>query len=165
MSTREAQIAATGGSIHSFRKATRKMRWWYESLADYMIANPQATQNDIATYFGRQPCTISTIINTNAFKAYFRQRRAVHADRIDTDVCEKLFKVASNSLDHILTTLDKKRDSIPLEMLQRTAESSLKSLGYGVTPPGGATVNVNTGPQTVHVAVSLDDLEQARAAL
>ena len=166
MSTAEATVAAAGGSIHEFRKATRKMRWWYESLADFMIANPSATQNEIATHFQRQPCTISTIVNTDAFKAYFRQRRAVHAEKIDTTVRDKLFQVTTKSLDHILTTLDKKRDNIPLEILQRTAESSLKSLGYGAAQPAvGTTVNVNTAPPSVHVAVSLDDLEQARMAL
>ena len=66
----------------------------------------------------------------------------------------------------MMTTLDKKRDNIPLEILQRTAESSLKSLGYGAAQPAvGTTVNVSTSPPVVHVAVSLDDLEQARMAL
>jgi hypothetical protein len=165
MSNAEAAVAAAGGSIHDFRKATRKMRWWYESLADFMIANPGATQNEIAAHFQRNPATISTIINTDAFKAYFRQRRTIYAERLDTQVRDKLFAVTNKSLDHILEVLDKKRDTIPLEMLQRTAESSLKSLGYGATPPAGTTVNVNAAPQTVQVAVSLDDLQLAREAL
>ena len=164
--TKEAAIAASGGSIHEFRKTTRKMRWWYESLADFMIANPSATQNEMAAHFGRNPATISTVIATDAFKAYFRQRRSHHAEKLDTVVRDKLFNVASKSLDHMLETLDKKRDTIPLEMLARVSESSLKNLGYGVSPPGGAvTVNVGQAPQSVHVAVSLTDLEQAREAL
>jgi len=166
MSNTEAAIAAAGGSIHDFRKATRKMRWWYESLADFMVANPSATQNDMAAHFGRQPATISTVINTDAFKAYLRQRRAVHVEKLDQSVRDKLFNVTNKSLDHILETLDKKRDSIPLEQLRSLADSSLKNLGYGVTPPGGGVnVNVNTTPQTLHVAVSLEDLETARQAL
>jgi hypothetical protein len=165
MSTTEAAIAASGGSIHEFRKSTRKMRWWYESLADFMVAHPSATQNDIAAHFGRAPATISTIINTDAFKAYYRQRRNVHAEKLDETVRDKLFKVSDKSLDYMLEVLDKKRDTIPLEMLQRITDSSLKNLGYGATPPGaGVTVNVGQ-PSTVHVAVSLDDLEVARAAL
>lgn len=163
--TRESRIAAAGGSLHEHRKATRKMRWWYESLADYMIANPSASQNEIAAYFGRNTSTISTVISTDAFKAYFRQRRGQHAEKLDEEVRGKLFKAANRSLDHMLEVLDKKRDTLPLEMLQRVADSSLKNLGYGVTPPSGTTVNVSTTPQHVHVAVSLDDLELARAAL
>lgn len=164
--TAESLVAAAGGSIHDFRKATRKMRWWYESLADYMIANPTASQNDIASYFQRNPATISTVINTDAFKAYFRQRRAQHAETLDTAVRAKLFKLADSSLDHMLAALEKKRDSVPLETLQRTSDMALKNLGYGAGAPSGVTVNVDQkGPQTVNVAVSLDDLTRAREAL
>jgi len=66
----------------------------------------------------------------------------------------------------MLEVLDKKRDSIPLEMLARVSDSSLKNLGYGSTPPGNAvTVNVGQSPPSIHVAVSLSDLEMAREAL
>lgn len=164
--SREAAVAAAGGSIHEFRKATRKMRWWYEALADFMIANPQATQNEMAAHFQRNPATISTVIATDAFKAYFRQRRAHHAEKLDTAVRDKLFNVSNKSLDLMLEVLDKKRDSIPLEMLARVSDSSLKNLGYGTTPPGNAvTVNVGQSPPSIHVAVSLSDLELAREAL
>ena len=162
--TTESLIAASGGSIHEYRKSSRKMRWWYESLADYMISNPSATQNDIAAHFGRQPCTISTIVNTNAFKAYFRQRRDQHAETLDAGVRQKLFALADKSLDQMLATLEKKRDSVPLETLQRTSDMALKNLGYGAPSPS-TTVNVNTAPTTVSVAVSLDDLTRAREAL
>jgi hypothetical protein len=163
--SREAQVAASGGSIHEFRKSTRKMRWWYESMADYMIANPSATQDQIAAYFGRNPATVSTIINADSFKAYFRGRRAQHAEGLDAAVRTKLFSVANNSLDHLLVALEKKRDAVPIELLQRTADTALKNLGYGAPPSAGTTVNVNTTPQAVNVAVSLDDLERAREVL
>lgn len=139
------------------------MRWWYESLADYMIANPTSTQNEIAAYFGRNPATISLVINTDAFKAYFRQRRAQHEAGLDSEVRGKLFKVANKSLDFMLDSLEKKRDSIPLEILHRTTDTALKSLGYGAPAPQGTTVNV--AAPTVNVAVSVEDLEAARTAL
>ena len=141
--SREAKVASDGGSIHEFRKSTRKMRWWYELLADYMITNPGASQGELAAHFGRAESTISTVINTDAFKAYYRQRRTHHSEKLDATVRNKLFAATNKSLDHILDVLDKKRDTIPLEMLQRVADSSLKSLGYGVTPPSGVTVNVD----------------------
>jgi hypothetical protein len=151
---------------HQYDKATRTLRWWYEALADFIIANPNANQNDMSAHFGRRPATISTVIGTDAFKAYFRQRRNAHAEKLDAEVRHKLFKVTNKSLDHMLEVLDKKRDNIPIEILRRVNDSALKNLGYGISsPPGGTTVNVNTTPQHVHVAVSLDDLEAARAAL
>jgi len=142
------------------------MRWWYEALADHMIANPGDTQNEIAAHFGRAVSTISTIVHTDAFKAYFRIRRNAHAERLDAGIRHKMFEVADKSFDLILDKLEKKRDTIPIETLQRTVDSTLKSLGYGLAP-AGPTVNVNTGGgnAVVAVPVSLDDLEAARAAL
>jgi hypothetical protein len=163
--TREAEIAQSGGSIHDFRKATRKMRSWYESLADYMIVHPTISNGELARHFGRAESTISTVVNTDSFKMYFRQRRAQHAETLDASVRQKLFKIADQSLDHMLSALEKKRDSVPLETLQRTSDMALKNLGYGAGTAPGVTVNVDQRPQTVNVAVSLDDLERAREAL
>lgn len=165
MST-ESLIAARGGSLHEHRKATRKMRWWYEALADFMISHPRATQNEIGAYFGRQACTISTIVNTDAFKAYFRQRRDEHAQVLDASVRNKLMNVADKSLDMMIEHLDKKRDTIPLEGLQRNLETTLKSLGYGAatSSPVAVTIN-NSAPPMIPVTVSLQDLEAAREAL
>ena len=151
-------------SARQLRHHARPMKWWYEFLADYMIANPTALQNEIAAHFGRSPATISIIINTDAFKAYLRQRRNTHEAALDAEVRGKLFKVANNSLDLMLHSLEKKRDTIPLEILHRTTDTALKSLGYGAPSPAGTTVNVSTAP-TVNVAVSVEDLENARQAL
>jgi len=146
---------------------TRKMRWWYEALADYMLANPTALQNDIAAHFGRSAATISLVINTDAFKAYFRQRRNEFQTSLGETVKTKLMNVADKSLDAILDKLEKKRDTIPLESLQKNTEMTLKALGYGNS--NGPSVVVNTGSTThnsvVVPNVSLADLEVARQAL
>lgn len=163
MSNAESLVSASGGSIHEYRKATRKMRWWYESLADFMIANPRATQEDIAAHFGRVRSTISTIINTDAFRAYYRQRRAeIHADLSDS-VKSKLMNIADTSMDMMLEKLEKKRDTLPLETIQKTAEMSLKALGFGAQAQGPTIINnQNT---VVPIAVSLEDLQAAQRAL
>lgn len=144
-------------------KATRKSRWWHETMADYMLANPTATYAEIGAYLKRGEHTVALIVNTDSFKAYFRKRRQQHSEMIDAEVRGKLYKVANTSLDAMLTSLEKKRDSIPLELLHRTVDTTLKSLGYGAPSPAGTTVNV--GPTTVSVAVSVEDLEAARSAL
>lgn len=163
MST-EARIAAQGGSIHEHRKATRQMRWWYESLADFMMTNPKATQNEIAQHFGRAVSTISTIIRTDAFKAYMRQRRNEHAEALDSSVRSKLLNVVDLSLDAMVEKLEKKKDTLPISDLQRINDSALKALGYGVQGPQ-VVVNNNQPQQTVVVPVSLQDLQAAQIAL
>ncbi len=161
----EDRAYAQGTSRHEHRKATRKMRWWYESLADFIMANPRATQNDMSAHFGRTAATISTIVNTDAFKAYLRQRRDHHAEILDASVRGKLMNVADTALDMMLEHLERKRDTIPLDQLQRVTETTLKSLGYGASAPTQTNVTVNTTPQMVNVAVGIEDLERARAAL
>ena len=164
MPSSEALVAASGGSIHEHRKRTRKMRWWYESLADFMIANPRATQNDMAGHFQRGVNTISTIINTDAFKAYYRQRRAqIHSD-LSESVKGKLLNIADQSMDALLEKLEKKRDTLPIESLHKTAEMALKSLGYG-GDKGPTIINNVNQPTHVTAAVSLEDLQVAQAAL
>lgn len=146
-------------------KANRKMRWWYEHLADFMMAHPQAKQNDIAAHFGRAPATISTIINSDAFKAYLRTRRASYAETLDATVRNKMLQVADQGFDLILDRFEKKRDSIPLEVLQKTVETALKGSGFGQNGPS-TVVNVAPASQTVvPVAVSLADLQEAQQAL
>ncbi len=151
-----AQLAAS-----TLATRARRMRWWYEALADYMIAHPAARQNDIAAYFKRAPSTISIIINSDAFQAYLRQRRGEYQKDLDTAVQTKMLNVADKSFDMILERFEKKRDSIPLGDLFKAVELTQKAAEKAVP-----TVVVNNAPQTVvPVAVSLDDLEAARTAL
>lgn len=164
MASTESRIAAQGGSIHEHRKATRKMRWWYEAMADFMMANPNATQNEIAANFNRAVGTVSTIINSDAFKAYLRQRRSVHVEALDQSVRTKMLTVADRGFDLILDRFDKKRDSIPLETIQKLTETALKASGYGQLNAPGVSVTVNA-PTTVPVSVSLADLQAAQQAL
>ena len=167
MSSLESLAALTPSeSIHEHRLRTRKMRWWYEALADFMLAHPSATQNEIAAHFGRAVSTISTVVNTDAFKAYLRARRAEYHATLNEAVKTRLLNVAEKSLDAILEKLEKKRDTLPLDVLNRTTESTLRALGYGQSASPSVVVNNNPGaPAQVAVTVSLDDLEAARAAL
>lgn len=146
-------------------KATRKMRWWYESLADLMIANPKMTQAELASHFGRTTVTISIITNTDAFKAYMRQRRNELQISLDQDVRSKLLRLTGDTLDVMIDKIDKKKDTLPIAELNRTAEMALKALGYTSDKPSVVVNNAPTQQTTVVVPVSLDDLQAAQAAL
>lgn len=146
-------------------KTSRKMRWWYEQMADLMIANPKMTQADIAAHFGRGVNTICTIQNTDAFKAYMRVRRDEMARDLDQSVKNKLLKLTDDTLDVMIDKIDKKRDTIPIETLNRTAEMALKALGYTAEKPSVVVNNQPAQQTTVIVPVSMEDLQQAQAAL
>lgn len=147
--------------------ATRKMRWWYEALADFMLANPSARQNDIAVHFKRSASTISVILNTDAFKAYYRQRRAEYQGDLTGTINTKLMNVVDLSLDVMLEKLEKKRDTLPLDQIQRVNDSALKALGYGQSGPAVVVQQNNNvhNTTTIPVSVGLADLEAARTAL
>lgn len=146
-------------------KATRKMRWWYEALADFMIAHPAARQNDIAAYFKRSPGTISLIINSDAFQAYLRKRRGEYQGALETTVRDKMLNVAEKSFDMILERFEKKRDTIPLETIHKSAELAMKGLGMGIEQRGPQVVVQQNAAGPIPVAVSLDDLQDAQKAL
>lgn len=160
-------LPAPASKSYADIKATKKMRWWYEHLADFMIAHPEALQNDIAAHFGRAPSTISTIINSDAFQAYLRQRRGKYVEALDSTVRRKMLEVTDRGFDLILDRFDKKRDSIPLETITKTLEVVTRASGFGQQAGGpGVTVNVAPATQTmVPVPVSLADLQEAQLAL
>lgn len=158
----------TAPRTYSEVKATKKMRWWYEQLADFMLAHPQALQNEIAAHFGRSAGTLSTIINSDAYQAYYRQRRGAYVGALDDRVREKMLTVADKGFDLILDRFDKKRDSIPIDTLNKTVEMALKASGHGAAVGGpGTIVNVNAPHSStmVSVPVSLADLQEAQQAL
>jgi hypothetical protein len=147
-------------------KSTRKMRWWYESLVDFILLHPTATHQQIADHFGKSRGAIDVILATDAFKAYARQRREQYTEHHNNAVHSKILGVANKSMELMLESLERKRDTIPLDLLARINEGALKSLGYGAPAPAQTVVNVNPSHQTVvPVAVSIEDLEAARAAL
>lgn len=157
------QLAHT--KTRSYHRKT--MPWWYDRIIDEMIANPGVKLSVIAQRLGRKPSTISSIINTDMFKAHYNARRARYAMQHDIGILEKTAKVAHQSLDLISQVLDKKKDQVPLDMLKDIADSSLKRMGYGVEPPPGAVnINVNNGQQVVlPPTVSKEDLLQAQMAV
>jgi hypothetical protein len=116
---------------------------WYDGIIDDILANPGTTIKDTATRLGRHPGTISAICNSDLFKARWEQRRAQFSMALDLHLSQKLAQVAEKALDHTITTLDKKQDSIPLPILKDLALGSLDRLGYSPAKEPSAALNVN----------------------
>jgi hypothetical protein len=142
-----------------------RWRWWYASIADWMIRNPGGTFKECGDYLNKHPQTIGAIAGTDMFKEYLaRRKEEFHKDH-DYAIRSRLTAVAEQSMDLILDTMKKKGDQIPLARLESLASSALENLGYGVE---SAKVVVNTGPQNTNqvvVNVSTSDLEDARMAM
>ena len=148
-------------------KGEGRWRWWYSSIADLMILEPNLTQQEIAVRLDKTPATIYAITGTDLFRSYLDQRKRDLRAQTESVLTQKMTKVAEASLDLVLDKLEKKRDQVPLDTLQELSVSMLDRLGYS-PKPAGPTVQINapttTNNQTV-VAVSADALSEARAAL
>jgi hypothetical protein len=116
---------------------------WYDGIIDDILANPGTTIKDTAARLGRNPGTISAIMNSDLFKSRWDQRRAQFSMALDLHLSQKLAQVAEKALEHTITQLDKKRDTIPLPILKDLALGTLDRLGYGPSRSESSPVNVN----------------------
>lgn len=155
----------SGYLTYGEQKANRRLNWWYEAMADFLIANPTATNKQIATAFDRSETTITLVKNSDAFKAYLRQRRQEFIQEHDAAVRAKQLGIVETSMDVMLRVLEKKQDTIPLAQLAEIVDKGLTRLGYGTAPAGtNVQVNVNN-PAPQVVAVGVDDLRAAQQAM
>lgn len=140
----------------------KSFKWWYVAIADWMLSNPDAPLYECANALKKAPNTIYMIAKSDLFRAYLAQRRSDFEKHHDGVLRQKLTAVAESSLDILLSTLEKKRDHVPIGQLTDVAMGTLDRLGYSPNKTAAASVQVNV--QQV-AAVSPAALEEARAAL
>lgn len=148
-------------------RVENRWRWWYDSIIDWMIANPQGSLRDCAAELGRSEVYVRMIVRTDGFKAHYRARREEFNSLHDDLIASKTRQVAVQALDIILDKFDRKRDSIPLSEVREISDSALARLGYG-SKGGGTTINVGEGAgqqNTQYVTVSKQGLSDARDLL
>lgn len=168
---------ASGTQQFYFRKpehgfGPKHFRSWYESLADYILANPTAKNTEIAAAFGKSPGWMSSIVNSDAFKSYFAQRRANYNELHDAALRDRATGVVVKALDVLLETMDKKKDKMTVSEIVKIQDSALTMLGYGQKGPVAAAPQPSAPPSvTVNVAVlreargQIRQLEQERIQL
>lgn len=154
-----------GYPTYAEQKASRRMMWWYEAMADYMIANPTHTVAQIAKAFDRGEATVQLVKNSDSFKTYLRQRRADFVQEHDAAIRAKQLGIVETGMDVMLRILEKKQDTVPLAQLADIIDKGLGRLGYG-EQKGGTNVQVNVNnPAPQVVAVGVDDLRAAQQAM
>lgn len=125
----------------------KKVNWWHERLADWMIANPQKKLSDAALEFDCSVSWISIVKNSDSFKAFFAERSAGASDVILGGIKDRLAAVAEQTLELVEDRLDRNGMVMPYDELLSTSSMALKALGYGIAsksaPPAPSQVNVN----------------------
>lgn len=147
-------------------KAKKPVRWWHEAIIDDMLEFPLDDLETRGKRLGYTAAYLSTIINSDMFKAHYKDRRAKYIDRLDNSLAVKTTEVAVKGMDILLEQMERKRSSLSFNQVAEVTHKTLDRLGYGVQPngPGGVNiVNVNSPMQGG--AVTREGLEEARKAL
>lgn len=137
----------------------KTFRWNYDSFIDWMLANPDKRQADMARHFEVTESWLSQVIHSDVFQEKWRQRRNGFAARVDSTLVEKLEAIGHVALDRMAAKLEDKDtgDLVPISTLLETSSMVMKSLGFTAPKDGRG------GSQShLHLHVGSDDLARAR---
>jgi hypothetical protein len=121
----------------------KKWNWWYERIADWMIANPEKTLGDCAREFNVSQSWLSQIINSDMFQDYWKMRSKEASDACLIGVREKGFAAAELALDALNKRLETQAEILPITTLLEITDVTMKRFGYGETKksPGPSVQN------------------------
>ncbi len=130
----------------------KSVNWSHDAVIDWMIANPQGTQGELASLFGYSEPWVSTMINSDAFQAALQERRREITDpHLIKTVNERLRAVADLSLQKVLDKLSLPSNMINDDFLLNSAKLATSALGYGAKA-GAPTTQVGVVIQMPGVA-------------
>jgi hypothetical protein len=141
-----------------------KFNYWYETIIDLMIANPDMKQGERAARLGRTQAWMSLIENSHGFRERYALRRAEHSARISQNIEDKLHNVTSLALDKLTDALATK--DIKPELALQATDTLLQRLGYSGKPQTGAAAQ-QSGPMVVQIIapVSAEVLKTAQTSI
>jgi restriction endonuclease Mrr len=131
----------------------------HEALADYILMNPQARLSDMGSYFGYSPSWLSTVTNSDMFKAYFAKRRGEVSTYIAQDLPKKLELAAHLATEKLIETIPTLTDP---EQIVDTFDKVLHRAGYA---PNTRSQGPAIGQQNNVFYLSKEDLKQAQGRL
>ena len=113
----------------SAANAIARVKYTHDALIDQIIANPAASQGELARTFGYTQAWLSRIMNSDAFQARLAVRKADVVDpTLVLSIEEKLRALASKSLDVVMDKLALTQNP---DTALKALEISSKALGYG----------------------------------
>lgn len=139
----------------------QKVNWWHERLADYMLAFPYATLQEIAREFDKSPSWISIVKNSDVFQDYWRKRSGMHSSTLTDEIKAKAFAATEVALEKINEKLNDPAASslMTTETLLQVVDTTMRRFGYNNEHNNGPNITLNLG------AVSPQQLESARQKL
>ena len=127
-----------------------KVRYSHVDMIDFIIANPWASQNEIAARYGYTPGWVSNVLASDAFQSQMAARREEIVDPAMKATLEERFRaMAIRSLDRLMERLEK--PAVSDQVILRAVELGAKAVGVGGNAPPPA-------PNQDHLAVLADRL-------
>lgn len=126
---------------------------------DYMLANPTATQGEIAAAFRLSQSWLSIIMHSEAFKLRYAEKSQETFDTVVIPLREKLLGVAHRAVEKLGQAVDNSQDP---DFILDAANKTLQRLNYGQGP---AAPVAPTNQQNNFFMVSPQDLAAARASM
>lgn len=139
----------------------RTSKAWHVELATFLITNPSASHREIGDYFGVSPTWISSVINSDAFRDFLRQRQDEHFHNVSLALVDKVRGLADQGVTALAERVEKEGFKMPTETLQSVTDLALKSLGFGARSNGTAV----PGAQVQVVVADREALVNARATM
>lgn len=150
-------------TLYASHDRLKRVNHTHEAIMQYLVANPEAKQSEIAAHFGYTEPYLSSIIHSHAFQDSFAQFREDYYGTLAKPIGEKLELISHQILDKLaeqVQTIDNPA------FLVSTADKLLGRLGFGAK---GTVVNVNTTNNTQNntniTAEAIRAGEAARARL
>lgn len=137
-----------------------KMNWWYESVSDWLLQNPDKNLKDAAVFFNVTPTWIYVLTKSRPFVEYHEARRTEHNYLVSVGVIDKATAVADMALDHLSQKMVDVGDTLPVKVLTEVADTMLARIGYG----GGSRGASPNGASAVSVQVDVNLITEARSA-
>ena len=139
-----------------------KVRYNHNAMIDWMIANPACSLGAMAIEFEVTQSWISTVVNSDIFKAKLAERQDLHFDNISSSLTEKLTGVAHVGVEKVGELLE---DCEDLRAASDATDKLLSRMGYGA-PHGGARGREAQAPvynTVIQVSEGITKADLARA--
>lgn len=109
-----------------------KMGYTHEALLDQIIANPQASNDELGRVFGYTGAWIGRIKSSGIFREKMVERRGEIVDPVlSASVEERLEMVTNRSLEVLMQKLEKPVDLVPDNLVLAAAALGAKGMGVG----------------------------------
>lgn len=110
----------------------QKVHYTHDALIDQIVSNPGIDQRQLAKMYGYTEAWVSTIVNSDSFKARLQERKA---DLIDPLIVANFEERLKGTLGVALSVINEKLETgRNADLALKTLELGAKALSFGARP-------------------------------